>query len=314
MNTIHCPSCEATFPEGAIRSPQSGPCPRCGQYFFAPRTASPAYPQPELGAIDLFAPSFCSICGCILTAIERTGGPPHTCQYPGCLQRRASIDGAAREMLDIAIAEEFVRAHSDLIERKARELEVALDRDIHMAILPAKLGKLVAMTEDRRTELATRLAELADEIDNDAHGPGETDTTAAPRQSPPLPAIVGHACATCRGYCCRHGGNRAYLTRATFERALAQSPTLSLEEMQEAYLSRVPRESYEGSCIFHGRTGCTLEPGMRSDTCNDYFCNGARRLPEDPREKRLAVAIDGRHVIRLAIIGAGGQTLLFEEE
>lgn len=31
---------------------------------------------------------------------------------------------------------------------------------------------------------------------------------------------------------------------------------------------------YEGSCIFHGSQGCTLDRAMRSDVCNAYFCGG----------------------------------------
>jgi hypothetical protein len=31
-----------------------------------------------------------------------------------------------------------------------------------------------------------------------------------------------------------------------------------------------------GSCINHGATGCSLPREMRSDTCNDYFCNPMR--------------------------------------
>jgi hypothetical protein len=34
----------------------------------------------------------------------------------------------------------------------------------------------------------------------------------------------------------------------------------------------VPSEAYAGSCIFHGKKGCTLGRSMRADICNTYFC------------------------------------------
>jgi hypothetical protein len=40
------------------------------------------------------------------------------------------------------------------------------------------------------------------------------------------------------------------------------------------YVERVPPVSYEGSCIFHGKQGCTLDRSLRSDVCNSYFCGG----------------------------------------
>ena len=40
------------------------------------------------------------------------------------------------------------------------------------------------------------------------------------------------------------------------------------------YVERVPEVGYEGSCIFHGKQGCTLDRSLRSDVCNSYFCGG----------------------------------------
>jgi hypothetical protein len=40
------------------------------------------------------------------------------------------------------------------------------------------------------------------------------------------------------------------------------------------YVERVPELGYGGSCIFHGKQGCTLDRSLRSDVCNSYFCGG----------------------------------------
>jgi hypothetical protein len=42
----------------------------------------------------------------------------------------------------------------------------------------------------------------------------------------------------------------------------------------QRYIERVPASGYEGSCIFHGNHGCTLDRSMRSDVCNAHFCGG----------------------------------------
>ncbi len=52
------------------------------------------------------------------------------------------------------------------------------------------------------------------------------------------------------------------------------NPELELVEIADLYVSRVPAETQAGSCIFHGDDGCTLDPSLRSDVCNDYYCEG----------------------------------------
>ena len=44
--------------------------------------------------------------------------------------------------------------------------------------------------------------------------------------------------------------------------------------VQRLYIERVPEVGYEGSCIFHGKQGCTLDRSLRSDIWNSYFCDG----------------------------------------
>jgi hypothetical protein len=40
------------------------------------------------------------------------------------------------------------------------------------------------------------------------------------------------------------------------------------------YVERVPEVGFEDSCIFDGKQGGTLDPSLRSDVCNGYFCSG----------------------------------------
>ena len=63
--------------------------------------------------------------------------------------------------------------------------------------------------------------------------------------------------------------------------------------MLRLYIDRVPEVGYEGSCIFHGKQGCTLDRSLRSDVCNGYFCGG------------LQVYVTGGDIVTPTMIIAG---------
>jgi hypothetical protein len=53
---------------------------------------------------------------------------------------------------------------------------------------------------------------------------------------------------------------------------------MSVRDLLRAYLDRVPAVSFESSCIFHGKSGCTLERSLRSELCSRYYCSGLDSL------------------------------------
>jgi hypothetical protein len=59
------------------------------------------------------------------------------------------------------------------------------------------------------------------------------------------------------------------------------------------YVERVPTFGYEGSCVFHGTYGCTLDRSLRSDVCNSYFCTGLGNYVKDPGTADRVVVIAG---------------------
>ena len=63
--------------------------------------------------------------------------------------------------------------------------------------------------------------------------------------------------------------------------------------MLRLYIDQMPEVGYEGSCIFHGKQGCTLDRSLRSDVCNSYFCGG------------LQVYLTGRDTVTPTMIIAG---------
>jgi hypothetical protein len=86
--------------------------------------------------------------------------------------------------------------------------------------------------------------------------------------------VANSACSLCRGWCCTSGADDAFLGEITMTRVRRSNPELELMEIANLYVSRVPAETQSGSCIFHGRDGCTLDRSLRSDVCNDYYGEG----------------------------------------
>src|SRR5262249_27683362 len=83
---------------------------------------------------------------------------------------------------------------------------------------------------------------------------------------------LSDACRACRGYCCRKGGNDAYLDFESTALAWGRFPHLSKAELISAYLATVPERAFADSCIFHAEHGCYLPRGMRSPVCGAYLC------------------------------------------
>ena len=86
--------------------------------------------------------------------------------------------------------------------------------------------------------------------------------------------VARTACSVCRGWCCKGGGEHAYLDERTMLRVRRAREELDARAVLRLYLERVPAVGYEGSCVFHGAEGCTLDRSLRSDVCNSYFCSG----------------------------------------
>jgi hypothetical protein len=92
-----------------------------------------------------------------------------------------------------------------------------------------------------------------------------------------FPVVVARAaCSLCKGWCCRNGGDEAFLDDRTLARLRLANPEITDQAIMRLYLARVPEAVYQDSCIFHGKRGCTLDRSMRANICNTYFCGGLR--------------------------------------
>ena len=105
--------------------------------------------------------------------------------------------------------------------------------------------------------------------------------------------LEGSICATCRGRCCRDGGDHAFIDAATLRRFMDTNQQLRPIDVANAYLERLPHRSYEDSCVFHTDTGCMLPREMRSKICNEFVCNPMKDIREEidsiPSGSRLAI-------------------------
>ncbi len=141
--------------------------------------------------------------------------------------------------------------------------------DAEALVVPGYTGTLAPVPAARRRALRAHLRTIIAEAMNRGTKP--------PPDKPRLPGdvdrVVQDACAVCRGHCCRNGGTDAYLDDATIARVMSAQPGIAPARLLRAYLGCVARETYAGSCIFHGARGCGLDRALRSKLCNDFYCN-----------------------------------------
>ena len=131
--------------------------------------------------------------------------------------------------------------------------------------LPGFDRPLVPVEPARRQALEAHLrAALADVSAPDISGAANNTNPTAPD--------FRDACATCRGHCCRKGGNDAYLDFMSTALAWGRFPHLSKEELIAAYLSAVPDRVFKDSCIYHAEHGCNLPQTMRAPVSAAYLC------------------------------------------
>jgi hypothetical protein len=137
--------------------------------------------------------------------------------------------------------------------------------------LPGFDAPLVPVVAGRREALAAHVRELLADL--------KTPARAARKAGPAPPAEmpeVATGCALCRGFCCRTGGNEAYLNPKTLARVWTERAHLTVDDLVAAYVDAVPDLAFEGSCIFHAADGCSLPRDMRSNVCHDYQCTPLR--------------------------------------
>ena len=119
---------------------------------------------------------------------------------------------------------------------------------------------------------------------------------ATPEPSGFTATVLAAGCATCRGHCCKGGGDHAYIDERTMVRVRGDNPELDARAIIRLFLERLAPRSYQGSCLFHGPEGCTLGRPLRAELCNAYYCNGLQdfmKRAEVPEHVRIVAARNG---------------------
>ncbi|NBC15591.1 MAG: hypothetical protein GVY09_20050, partial [Gammaproteobacteria bacterium] len=180
-------------------------------------------------------------------------------------------------------------------------------------LLPVNTRPLGPLPERRRRRfrdyftrsLSVAAARNAGPADETA-APGELAHPFSPVADGATHAMLGEACATCRGHCCAQGGEHAFQRPEILSAYLLRHPHLRPRDVLAAYLDHLPTTSYRGSCVFHTRNGCSLPVAMRSPSCRDYLCDALWGIVRGQRAggpaQVFGVAVEDATPVRAGVI------------
>lgn len=211
----------------------------------------------------------CAVCGRALTVDQLAS---QACADPAC--RHAWLVDRP-----IALRRERIEAIAlGVRNRAAAALGIANAHSFPLTLVPhnnAPSRKLPARRKRRLREHLARVLNLAiSQREAVAKGTAEPRPDLPPLVPPAkeLAHVMLQACIGCRGFCCRTGGEHAYITQDTMQAYLEAHPDESPDAIIETYLAHVPERTLDGGCVFQHANGCALPREMRGDLCNRYYC------------------------------------------
>jgi hypothetical protein len=147
------------------------------------------------------------------------------------------------------------------------------DGDSLPVMVPRSDDRLAAVPPERVRRLREHLIKALRDLREEKHW----ERLASPERPEPSGfegRVARAACSLCKGWCCRNGGDDAFLDDRTMARIRLARPEMNDRALLRLYLDHVPSVAYRDSCIFHGKRGCTLDRSLRADICNVYYCGG----------------------------------------
>jgi hypothetical protein len=171
----------------------------------------------------------------------------------------------------------------DQKERRMRrhKFKAAADDDSLPVMVPRNDKAIVSISPERVRRLRKHLVVIALGALRMMKNP---EYSVSPLRSEPdgfAARVARTACSLCKGSCCKNGEDHGFLDEGTMARVRRARLTLGVRAVLRLYVEQVPEVGYEHSCIFHGKSGCTLERSLRSDVCNSYFCGGLQSYMTD---------------------------------
>jgi len=153
---------------------------------------------------------------------------------------------------------------------RRQHFDAIADDDSLPVMVPRNLKTLAPISSERIRRLRQHLLGVLRSL----HTTMEIGNAASPVRPEPdgfAARVARTACSLCEGWCCKNGEDDGFLDDQTVARVRGG---MSARAVLRIYVERVPEAGYQGSCIFHGKRGCTLDRSMRSDVCNAYLCRG----------------------------------------
>ena len=253
----------------------------------------------------------CPVCGVPLSVNEQARGK--TCPLPRCKGEylRGQLQRQSEESHHVQLKAEQYRdsvCQNNLLQAGKTDV----------CVLPANIQRLNSLPEKRIRLFRDRLIGVISGAMAARYGKSRVSNQEADGEygnevsTTDDPAIVGYACATCRGECCSQGGDHAFLQHEVIARYMDAFPRQRPIEILATFMSYLPRKTYQESCVYHGATGCGLPREMRASLCNDFQCNGLKkmcaqiRFCEEPEV--FAVAVNGTEIVRGAAISSTDRT------
>lgn len=141
-----------------------------------------------------------------------------------------------------------------------------------MAEIPSCSASIEEVSEERKEAFEDHLIALILVLDNT-----DEEKLFKPRFTPHkntgVSHMLGSMCALCNGKCCNEGGTRnAFVQRSTLRGVIENLDEISKENIVEIYMQHIPKESTDGSCLFHTDRGCCLSSELRENICGEFFC------------------------------------------
>ncbi|MFN8716930.1 MAG: hypothetical protein ACK50C_08085 [Gemmatimonadaceae bacterium] len=204
-------------------------------------------------------------------------------------------------------------------------------RPLPVIVLPANTRETTPLPDETREQFLRHLrlqitrafaaplrdntAPMSEEDEAMRADAGEIEGPSADSDALAVGAVLGAACATCRGECCTAGGTHAFLKAASLVRVRANLATSdggspSADAIEAHYAAALPARHYRGSCVFHATGGCTLARGLRSNLCNRYLCGAltqlTRAMAATGEASAFVAAADSVHLRRMALLSPEG--------
>lgn len=229
-------------------------------------------------------PTFkCVQCTRPLTTSERAQGH---CDNPGCRDAVMRDRRAAAQQLEKDLVDRLVRRRE--LTARNHGIVGAEQATYRLAILPYNEDVVSTLPAQRRTIHEAHLREqLARARVRRAVSPNDAATEAIEISEQALsPTQVAEsellhaACGSCRGECCRVGGDKAFISDETLLGVIQRFPSMDDDAIVAHYMQHIGTHTMTRGCVYQSERGCTLAPELRAEICHSFYCTGLRMLKD----------------------------------